>query len=145
MIHPTKLYIWCNLIKKVDFRKTDDLGFRTVFFFFFFFFFFSAKNTLLDGDCSCPGSGVFLFSALDRLKVGVGKVGDDLFVRMARVLVTSGDVPPVGLGKDGGIAAGPGLPGLTVVVAYVDDIRVVLPDAVICGAGLRGGCCCGVW
>ena len=100
---------------------------------------------LLDGDCSSPGCGVFLFSALDRLKVGVGKGGDDFLVRVAGVLVTSSDVSPVGLGKGGGIAAGPGLPGLTVVVAFVDDIRVVLLDAVICGAGHRGGCCCGVW
>ena len=105
----------------------------------------SAKKTLLIGDCSCPGRGVFLYRTLDRLKVGVGKGGDELLIRMAGVLVTGSDVPPVGPGKGGGITACPRFAGLSVVVAFIDDVRVVLPDAVVCGAGLGGGWFLGVW
>ena len=76
----------------------------------------SAKNTLLIGVCGGPVSGVFLFKALDRLKVGVGKGGDEFLVRMAGVLITSSDVPRVGPGDGGGIAARPGLAGFAVVV-----------------------------
>ena len=42
----------------------------------------SAYITLLMGVWGAPGSGVFLFRVLDRLKVGVGKGGDELLVRM---------------------------------------------------------------
>ena len=76
----------------------------------------SAKKTLLVGDCSCPGRGVFLFSALDRLKVGVGKGGDEFLVRVAGVLVTSGDVPRVGSGDGGGVAPRPGCAGCCMIV-----------------------------
>ena len=97
----------------------------------------SAKNTLLMGVCGCPASGVFLFRALDRLKVGVGKGGDEFFVRMAGVLVTGGDVPRVGLGDGGGVATRPGLASVSVVIPHVDDVGVVVPDAVVSGAGFR--------
>ena len=106
----------------------------------------SAKNTLLIGVCGGPVSGVFLFRALDRLKVGVGKSGDEFFVRMAGVLVTGGDVPHVGPGDGSGEAAGPGLAGFGMIVPRVDDVRVVIPDAIVRGAGF---CCAwlalGVW
>ena len=39
------------------------------------------------GVWGAPSSGVFLFRALDRLKVGVGKGGDELLIRMATILV----------------------------------------------------------
>ena len=101
-----------------------------------------AKNTLLGCNCSSPGGGVFFFSALDRLKIGVGEGGDDFLVRVAVVLVTSCDVFSVGLAEGRGITAGPGVLGFAVVVALVDDVRIVLPNTVICGAGVCGGCCC---
>ena len=69
----------------------------------------SEKNTLLMGVCGSPASGVFLFRALDKLKVGVGKGGDEFFVRMAGVLVTGGVVPRVGFGDGGAVAARPWL------------------------------------
>ena len=106
----------------------------------------SAKNTLLMSVFGGPGSGVFLFRALDRLKVGVGKDGDELFVRMAGVLVTGGDIPRVGLGDGGGVAARPGLAGLSVVVPRVDDVGVVIPDAIVSGAGFScAWLALGVW
>ena len=79
-----------------------------------------------------------LFRALDRLKVGVGKGGDELLVRMAGVLVTGGDKSCVGPGEGGGEAARPGLASLCAVVSLVDNVGVVVPDTVIVGAGLRG-------
>ena len=99
-----------------------------------------AKNTLLGCDRSNSGSGVFFFRALDRLKVGVGKGGDEFLVRMAGVLVTSDNIFP-------DVTIGPGLLGLADELALVDDVRVIFPNAVVYGAGV-GVCCCfcgGVW
>ena len=93
----------------------------------------SSKNTLFMGVCGGPSSGVFLFRALDRLKVGVGKGGDGLFIRMAGVLVTGGDIPRLGLGDGSGV----GLTSIGVVIPLVDDVGVVVTDAVVCGAELR--------
>ena len=95
-----------------------------------------AKITLLGCDRCNSGSGVFFFRALDRLKVGVWMGGDELLVRMAGVLVTSGDVLP-------DVTAG--LWGLTVELALVDDVRVIFPNAVVSGAGVGGCFCGGVW
>ena len=65
----------------------------------------SAKNTLRIEGCVCPGSGIFFFRALDRLKVGVGKVGDELLIGVAGELVTGGNALLIGLGDGGGLAA----------------------------------------
>ena len=97
----------------------------------------SAKKAPLIGVCGGPASGVFLFRALDRLKVGVGKGSDEFFVRMAGVLVTGGDVPRLGFGNGGGVAAHPGLACLSVVVPHIDDVGAVISDAIVSGAGFR--------
>ena len=104
----------------------------------------SANITLLMGVWGAPGSGVFLFRALDRLKVGIGKGGDELLVRMAGVLVTGGDKSCVGPGKGRGEAARPGLASLCAVVSLVDNVGVEVPDVVIVGAGLSGAWLLGV-
>ena len=75
-------------------------------------------------------AGVFFFRALDRLKVGVGETGDKLLIGVAGVLVTSGPEPP-------GIR-------LSTIVSFVDDVCIVLPDAVVRGAGLGLGRVSGV-
>ena len=104
----------------------------------------SVNITLLMGVWGGPGSSVFLFRALDRLKLGVGKGGDELLVRMAEVLVTSGDKSCVGPGDGGGEAARPGLASLCAEVSFVDDVGVAVPDAVVIGAGFRGAWLLGV-
>ena len=80
-----------------------------------------AKRTLLEGALLGLGvPGIFLFRALDRLKIGVGEAGEKFLIGAAGVLVTSGPEPP-------GIR-------LSAIVSVVDDIRVVLPDAVVLGS-----------
>ena len=69
----------------------------------------SAKNTLLVEDGCWTGKGSFLFSAFDRLKVGVGEGGDEFLVRAAGVLITNGDDLGARFGEGGGVAASPGL------------------------------------
>ena len=96
----------------------------------------AAKNTLLCCERSSSGIGVFFVRALDSLKVGVWEGGDELLVRMAGVLVTGGDILP-------DVTAG--LWGLAVELALVDDVRVIFPNAVVCGAGVGGCFCGGVW
>ena len=88
-------------------------------------------RTLRAGVLGTAMAGVFLFRALDRLKVVVGKRGDKLLVGVAGVLVTSGPDPP-------GI-------WLSAIVSLVDDVRIILPDAVVRGAGLGRGRASGVW
>ena len=66
-----------------------------------------AKRTLL--ECALLGVGVFLFRALDRLKIGVGEAGEEFLIGVAEVLVTSGPEPP-------GIR-------LSAKVSTVDDVR----------------------
>ena len=105
----------------------------------------SVKNTLLIGVRCCLGRGVFLFRALDGLKVGVWKGGDELLIRMAGVLVTGGDVSPVGPGEGGGITACSWFAGFGVVVSFVNDVSVVVPDAVIRCAWFCCGWLHGVW
>ena len=65
------------------------------------------KRTLLEVGLGI--AGVFLFRALDRLKVGVGEAGEELLIGVAGVLVTSGPEPP-------GIR-------LSAIVSTVDDVR----------------------
>ena len=87
----------------------------------------SANRTLL----GTAMAGIFFFRALDRLKVGVGKRGDELLVGVAGVLVISGQDPP-------GIR-------LSAIVSLIDDVCLVLPDAVVGSAGLGRGRDSGVW
>ena len=106
----------------------------------------SAKNTLRIEVCGGPGSGIFFFSALDRLKVDVGKGGDELLIGVAGVLVTSGNALYFGLGNGSGVAARPGFVAGCVEVPRVDDVRVIFPDTI---SGDAGFCCTwlplGVW
>ena len=54
-----------------------------------------AKRTLLEGALLGLGvAGVFLFRALDRLKIGVGEAGEKFLIGVAGVLVISGPEPP---------------------------------------------------
>ena len=96
----------------------------------------SAKITLLMGVWWGPGSVVFLFRALDRLKVGVWEGRDELFIRVAGVLVAGGNKPCAGPGEYGGGDARPGVANLCVIMSLVDDVRVIFPYAVVWGAGL---------
>ena len=91
----------------------------------------SANRTLRAGVLGTAMAGVFLFRALDRLKVIVGERGDKLLVGVAGLLVTSGLDPP-------GI-------WLSEIVSLVDDVRIILPDSVVRGAGLGRGRASGVW
>ena len=70
----------------------------------------SAKMTLLMGVWWGPGSVVFLFRALDRLKVGVWKGRDEFLVRVAGALVAGGNESCVGPVEYGGGDARPGVP-----------------------------------
>ena len=67
----------------------------------------SAKNMFLIEDCGGACKGSFLFSALERLKVGVRESGEELLVRGTGVLVTSRNDLGVGFGKGGGVATRP--------------------------------------
>ena len=91
----------------------------------------SANSTLREGVLWTVSAGVFFFRALDRLKVGVGERGNKLLVGVAGVLVTSGPDPP-------GIR-------LSAIVSLIDDVRIVLPETVVRGAGLGRGRDFGVW
>ena len=82
----------------------------------------SAKKTLRAGLLGLGMVGIFFFSALDRLKVGVGERFDKLLVGVAGVLVTSGPEPPC--------------IWLSAELPLVNDVRVVFPYAVGGGAGL---------
>ena len=91
----------------------------------------SANRTLRAGVLGTAMAGVFFFRALDRLKVVVGERGHKLLVGVAGVLVTSGPDPP-------GIR-------LSAIVSLIDDVCLVLPDAVVGSAGLGRGRDSGVW
>ena len=82
----------------------------------------SAKKTLRAGLLGLGMVGIFFFSALDRLKVGVGERFDKLLVGVAGVLVTSGPEPPC--------------IWLSAELPFVDDVRVIFPYAIVGGAGL---------
>ena len=88
-----------------------------------------AKRTLLEVGLGI--AGVFLFRALERLEVGVGEGGEEFLIGVAGVLVTSGPEPP-------GI-------WLNAKVSTIDDVGIILPDAVILGAGVCLGLDVGVW
>ena len=85
----------------------------------------SANRTLWVGVLGTAMAVVFLFRALDRLEVVVGERGDKLLIGVAGVLFTSGPDPPC--------------IWLSAIVSFVDDIRVILPDTVVWGAGLGHG------
>ena len=75
-------------------------------------------------------AGVFLFRALDRLKVGVGEGVDKFLVGVAGVLVPTGPDP----------RRGP-LPvrRLSAIASLGDGVGDVLPDDVVRGAGVCRG------
>ena len=104
----------------------------------------SAKMTLIMGIWCGPGCVVFLFRALDRLKVGFGKGGDQFLVRVAGVLIAGGNKSCVGSGEYGGGDARPGFASLCVVVPLIDNVGVVVPDADVVGAGFLGAWLLGV-
>ena len=87
-----------------------------------------ANRTLL--DVGVIWAGVFLFRALDRLKIGVGEGVNKFLVGVAGVLVSTGPDP----------RRGP-LPGrrLSAIAALGDGVGDVLPDDVVCGAGVCRG------
>ena len=87
-----------------------------------------ANRTLL--DAGLIWAGVFLFRALDRLKVGVGEGVDKFLVGVAGVLVPTGPDP----------RRGP-LPGrrLSAIASLGDGVGDVLPDNVVRGAGVCRG------
>ena len=105
----------------------------------------SAKMTLRVGVLCCTGSGVFLFRALERLKVGVWKGREELVIRVAGVLVASGCEPWCGPGEYGGGDGRARATGLCAVVSLVDDLSVLFPDTVVISARLRGARHPGVW
>ena len=105
----------------------------------------SAKMTLRVGVLCCTGSGVFLFRALDKLKVGVWKGREELVIRVAGVLVAGGCELWRGPGEYGGGDGRAKDTGLCAVVSLVDDLGVVFPDTVVISAGLRGARLPGVW
>ena len=82
----------------------------------------SAKRTLRVGVFGLGMASIFFFSALDRLKVGVGERVDKLLVGVAGVLVTSGPDPPC--------------IWLSAELSLVNDVHVIFPYAVVGGAGL---------
>ena len=85
----------------------------------------SANGTLRAGVLGLGSAGVFLFSALDRLKVGVWERGDKLLIGVAGVLVTSDPEPPC--------------IWLSAVLPFVNDVRVVFPYAVVWSARIGRG------
>ena len=90
----------------------------------------SANRTLRAGMLGFGSAGVFFFSALDRLKVGVWECGYKFFVGVTGVLVISGPEPPC--------------IWLNAVLPLVNDVRVVFPYAIVGGTGLGRACEFGV-
>ena len=97
----------------------------------------SAKIMLRVSVLCCTGSGVFLFRALDRLKVGVWKGREELVIRVAGVLVAGGCELWCGPGEYGGGDGRARTTGLCSVVSLIDDLCVVFSDTVVICAEFR--------